>query len=200
VTWVKICGLTRQDDVSVALEAGADAVGFILSEHSPRNLTLREARRLADGIPALRVLVTVDMALDDALDALAYVGADALQPHGLYSSVAARAARERGYVVLRPVAVADSVDLSAVPVGQIPLLDTHHPDRQGGTGTPFDWQRAVDIERRFILAGGLSPDNVGRAIRTLKPWGVDASSRLEQAPGIKDPGKVTAFVEEAKRQ
>jgi phosphoribosylanthranilate isomerase len=199
VTWVKICGMTRQDDVSVALEAGADAVGFVLDEHSPRHLTLREARRLADGIPALRVLVTVDMALDDALDALAYVGADALQPHGLYSAVAARAARDRGYVVLRPIPVAESVDLTAVPLGQIPLLDTHHPSRHGGTGTPFDWQIAADVTRRFVLAGGLDPDNVGRAVRSLRPWGVDASSRLEQEPGIKDPGKVTAFVEEAKQ-
>jgi phosphoribosylanthranilate isomerase len=199
MTWVKVCGMTRPEDISVAVDAGADALGFVLAERSPRRVTVQEARRLADGIPALRVLVTADMPVDDVLDALAYTGADGLQPHGLYSAVAARAARERGYVVLRPVPVSEAVDLSSVPVGQIPLLDTHHPDRHGGTGTPFDWKLAAGIERRFVLAGGLGPDNIARAVRIVRPWGVDAASRLEAAPGVKDPGKVTAFVEEAKR-
>lgn len=200
MTWVKICGLTRSEDVSVALEAGADAIGLVLAEQSPRRVTLQEARRLADGIPAMRFLVTTDMVVDDALDALAYTGADGLQPHGLYGATTARAARERGYVVLRPVPVADAVDLTSVPVGQIPLLDTHHPDRHGGTGTPFDWRLAAGMERRFVLAGGLGPDNIGAAVRTVQPWGVDASSRLEAEPGIKDAGKVAAFVREAKRR
>lgn len=199
MTWVKICGLTRADDVSTAVAAGADAVGFVMAEDSPRRVTLREARRLADGIPALRVLVTADMPVDDVLDALAYTGCDAIQPHGLYAAMAARHARDLGYVVLRPVAVGDSVDVSSVPVGQIPLLDTYDPDRLGGTGTVFDWRLAANTDRRFVLAGGLGPENVRKAITVVKPWGVDASSRLEEEPGIKDPDKVAHFVEEAKQ-
>jgi phosphoribosylanthranilate isomerase len=97
--------------------------------------------------------------------------------------------------------VAGPVDLAmdAIPVGQIPLLDTWSAERHGGTGSVFDWSLAEGLQRRFILAGGLGPENVAAAIRQVRPWGVDASSRLESSPGIKDAGKVAAFITEAKR-
>jgi phosphoribosylanthranilate isomerase len=99
---------------------------------------------------------------------------------------------------LYPVPVHDRVDLNGVSEGQIPLIDTYHPIAHGGTGARFDWGLAADLDRRYVLAGGLGPDNVSEAVRLLAPWGVDASSGLESSPGIKDPELIRTFVERAK--
>lgn len=202
MTWVKVCGLTREEDVAAAVGAGADAVGFVLSEESPRHVSVARATKLADGIPAMRFLVTTDFDAEPALEALSAVGADGLQPHGRRAASAARAAVEMGYLVLRPVPVGDDLDAAAIeglPDGQIPLLDTADAVLHGGTGRTFHWAAAAQLERRFVLAGGLGPDNVSAAISAVRPWGVDASSRLEVEPGIKDHGKVAAFIQEAHR-
>jgi phosphoribosylanthranilate isomerase len=198
VTWVKVCGLTDHDDVAAAVAAGADAVGFVLAAGSPRRVTVEQAADLGRGVAALRVLVTVDMAAAELLDAVRRTGADGVQPQGAGAVEAAALARRAGVFVLRPVRVAGPVDLAGVPAGQVPLLDTLVDGADGGTGETFDWALALGIERRFVLAGGLGPDNVARAVRLVRPWGVDASSRLEAAPGVKDHGRVAAFVEEAK--
>jgi phosphoribosylanthranilate isomerase len=104
--------------------------------------------------------------------------------------------------VLRPIRrdTNGAWDDGGVPDGQIPLLDSATGDDHGGTGRPLDWKRLVPPERRFVLAGGLTPDNLATAIETVDPWGVDASSGLESSPGMKDPARVAAFLEEAKRQ
>lgn len=201
MTWVKICGLTRDSDVADAIEAGADALGFVLASESPRVVGTGRAASLMAGVPALRILVTVDAdrtAIEQALEA---TSADGVQPHGLHADRVARWARGNGFFVLRPVrqAVAATWDLSAIPNDQIPLLDSTTGDSHGGTGVPLDWGAIRIPERRFVLAGGLTPANIADAIEIVHPWGVDASSGLESAPGIKDPARVAAFVQEAKR-
>ena len=202
MTWAKVCGLTRESDVADAVDAGADALGFVLAPRSPRAIDRARAAALMDGVPVLRVLVTVDSPAGEMEDAVAATGADGIQPHGDHADEAARWAQESGLFVLRPLwrDINGAWGDNEVPHGQIPLLDSASGDEHGGTGRPLDWNRLVPPERRFVLAGGLTPDNVAAAIETVEPWGVDASSGLESAPGIKDPARVAAFLQEAKRQ
>ncbi len=197
MTWVKVCGLRREAEVAAAVEAGADAVGFVLAEGSPRRLSVEQAASLMAHVPALRILVTKDWDPDAAEAAMEATGADGIQAHGDHAGAVAAAAARRGWLVLRPVSMATDPprpDPAAIPDDQIPLLDASE-----GSGTAFDWARAGDIGRRFVLAGGLTPDNVAAAIATVRPWGVDASSGLEASRGVKDIGRVVAFVEEAKK-
>ncbi|MGH8935033.1 MAG: phosphoribosylanthranilate isomerase [Acidimicrobiia bacterium] len=200
MTWVKVCGLTRREDVEAAVEAGADAVGFVLAPGTPRRVDVEQARRLGRDLPVVRVVVTVDLPPDEVLLQVKEAGAEGVQLHGRHASEAAAAAVGAGYLVLRPVRVRDRVDLSEIPEGQIPLLDAYRPELHGGTGQRFDWG-LIDpgLERRYVLAGGLGPDSVRAAVARLHPWGVDATSRLEVSPGVKDPAKVAAFVREAKQ-
>lgn len=201
MTWVKVCGLTRPEDVAAAVEAGADAVGFVIAPRSARRVTVEHASVLMEGVPIIRVLVSADALPDELLAAAHETGADGVQPHGLHAHQAAAAAEAEGYVVLRPLSVRRGTIAphpTTVPGAQIPLLDTAHAEQQGGTGTSFDWTAVDRPARRFVVAGGLGVENVAEAISILRPWGVDASSRLEQVPGIKDPAKVAAFVREAK--
>lgn len=196
MTWVKVCGLTRESDISNAVDAGVDALGFVLAADSPRGISIERATSLMDGVPVLRVLVTVDASRDVIAEMVDRTGADGVQPHGLHGAAAALWAQEQGFFVLRPIGDGDP---SEIPYGQIPLLDSAAGGRHGGTGVPLDWAALDRPERRFVLAGGLDPNNVAEAVATVDPWGVDASSGLESEPGIKDTGKVAAFVEEAKR-
>jgi phosphoribosylanthranilate isomerase len=202
MTWAKVCGLTRESDVADAVAAGADALGFVLARRSPRAIDPRRAAALMDGVPAVRILVTVDSPADELEDVVAATGADGIQPHGEHAEEVARWAQESGLFVLRPIQGDSNSgrDDIGIPFGQIPLLDSATGDEHGGTGRPLDWNRLVPPARRFVLAGGLTPGNVAAAIETVEPWGVDASSGLESAPGIKDPARVAAFLEEAKRQ
>jgi phosphoribosylanthranilate isomerase len=198
MTWVKVCGLRRESDVATAVEAGADAIGFVLAPESPRAVTQSRARRLAHEMPALSVIVTVDVTPSELMAAVDATGAGGVQPHGDHRREAAARAQREGLFVLRPVAVLGRIDLRGVPAGQIPLLDTYRADTHGGTGEPFDWELIPDLGRPYVLAGGLSPDNIEEAVRRVAPWGVDASSGLESSPGIKDPERIRAFVERAR--
>lgn len=201
MTWVKVCGLTRESDVSDAVEAGADALGFVLADRSPRKIGIETAAGLMADAPALRILVTVDTPAEVIAGWVKTTGADGIQPHGRHAEAAALWAQETGLFVLRPVRsnrpAAPTAD--EVPRGQIPLLDSATGEQHGGTGVPLDWSRIRRPERRFVLAGGLTPDNIADAITHLDPWGVDASTGLESAPGVKDAARVAAFVEEAKQ-
>jgi phosphoribosylanthranilate isomerase len=197
MTWVKVCGLRRESEVAAAVEAGADAIGFVLAD-SPRRVNESTVRALAREAPILSVIVTVDLAPDDLLAAAASTGVSGVQPHGARQREAARAAREAGLFVLHPLAVRGPVDLSHVPADQIPLLDTYRPGAHGGTGQPFDWGLIPDLERPYVLAGGLGPDNIEEAICQFAPWGVDASSGLESSLGVKDRVKIREYVERAR--
>ncbi len=197
MTWVKVCGLRGERDVAAAVEAGADAVGFVLAD-SPRRVTESSARALAEGVPVLSVAVTVDLTPSELMRTVAATGVGGVQPHGAHRREAAVRAVREGLFVLHPVAVHDRVDLIGVTEGQIPLLDTYRAGVHGGTGERFDWGLVPDLGRPFVLAGGLGPENVDEALQLVAPWGVDASSGLESSPGVKDPDRIRDFVEKAR--
>jgi phosphoribosylanthranilate isomerase len=200
MTWVKVCGLREPDDVDVAARAGADAIGLVLAESSPRRVSLDRAARLTE-VAAGRLatyLVMVEASPEEAMEAAGRSGVTGVQPHGSTSAAVAAAARAAGLAVLRPVAVAGPVDLGEIPLDQVPLLDTHDPHRHGGTGARWDPSFLGPVDRPWVLAGGLDPDNVREAVGECHPWGVDASSGLESAPGVKDPERIRRFVEEAR--
>jgi phosphoribosylanthranilate isomerase len=203
--WVKICGLTRREDVAAAVAAGADAVGFVIAP-SPRRVDAGAVPELAAGIGATAVLVTADLAPDALLGAAGSAGVGVVQVTGAHADAAAATARAAGYRVIHAIGVPDDADaervrreVAAIAAEDIPLLDARRPGRRGGTGTVFDWAATDRVSRRFVLAGGLGPDNVAYAVARTGAWGVDASSRLEVSPGIKDPTKMEAYVAAAKR-
>jgi phosphoribosylanthranilate isomerase len=197
MVWVKVCGVGTTEDVKVAERAGADAVGLMLAR-SPRQITPERARSLVAGTACETIIVTVDARPAEILDLVMFVACSGVQLHGAHAAEAGAAARKAGLAVYRPVSVADDVDLSIGPDDEIPLLDTAG-ETHGGTGKTFDWALTEGVERDFVLAGGLGPDNVAEAIRLTQPWGVDASSRLESSPGVKDHTLITRYVQEAKR-
>lgn len=198
-TWVKVCGLTNADDVRVAVDAGADAVGFIIAPQSPRHVGVDVARRLARGVAAQPVLVSVDLSPEDVLATARTAGISGVQPHGRNAADACRAAVAAGLFVLQPFPVADPFEPPSVATGVVPLFDTADAQRHGGTGRTFRWDLVAGYPGDFVIAGGLGPDNVAAAVAATGAFGVDASSRLEAAVGRKDSGKVTAFIQEAKR-
>jgi len=195
MTWVKVCGLSRPEEVEAAVAAGADAVGFVFYESSPRHVAPALARSLGESAGVLTVAVTVDLDADSLLHLADLAGVGAVQPHGEHAAESSAAAVEAGLAVLRPVRVTGPVDLTAISGDELPLLDS---DTIGGTGKTFDWSWIDALDRPFVLAGGLGPDNVAGAIARVRPWGVDASSGLESAPGVKDLAKVAAFVNQVK--
>ncbi len=197
MTWVKVCGLTEMDDVAAAVAAGADAVGFVNVPSSPRFITTERVRFLAADVPVHTVLLTYDVAPEGMLPLLEETGVSGLQPYGQDRTEAAQMAYEAGYVVLYPEPVKTGIDVSSLP--GIPLLDTPSGTALGGTGRTFDWSVMDGVSDRFVLAGGLGPNNVAAAVAQVRPWGVDASSGLEQSPGKKDHGMVADFIAEAKK-
>ncbi len=199
MTWVKVCGLRRPEEVEAAVDAGADAVGFVSVPGSPRFVELERVALLASGVPVHRVLLTSDLGPDELLEAVERTGVDGVQPYGRNVVAAAGAAIAAGLMVLQPIRMGESGDGSEVVAGAIPLLDTPGRGGYGGTGETFDWGLLDGRGGDYIVAGGLGPDNVADLVRRVRPWGVDASSRLELSAGVKDLGKVAAFVEEAKR-
>ena len=195
MTWVKVCGLRHGREVEAAVAAGADAVGFVFYEPSPRYLSPEAARALAVDAGALAVAVTVDLDADSLLHVADGAGVGAVQPHGRNADAASEAAIAAGLSVLRPVKADGPIDLAGIPGTQLPLVDS---EVVGGTGVAFEWGWLEGVQRRYVLAGGLGPDNVAGAIAAVRPWGVDASSRLESAPGVKDLTLIDRFVRKAK--
>jgi phosphoribosylanthranilate isomerase len=192
--WVKVCGLTTVDDVSAAVSSGADAVGFVNVPSSPRFISFERAAALAAGVPVETVLLTMDREPDEVLEILEGSPLTGVQPYGRHRLETARAAAGAGYLVLFPSVPGAEI----VSAPGIPLLDNASKAGLGGTGTAFDWTLTAGVTRDFVLAGGLGADNVAEAVRRVRPWGVDASSRLEKSPGHKDHGMVAAFIEKAK--
>ena len=198
---VKICGLTRAEDVALALDAGADALGFIFAR-SPRRLARQDAPRVVPESTggALRVGVFLDPAVDEVREALASVPLDLLQFHG---SEPESFCASFGLPWLKAVRVEAPGDVAAAcrrwPGARGLVLDTGGAGGAGGTGRVFDWSLATGSALPVWLAGGLTPDNVGRAIRQVRPWAVDVASGVESSPGVKDPAKVRAFVAAARQ-
>src|SRR5437764_3857429 len=207
---VKICGLSTPDALDVALETGADMVGFIFFPPSPRNVSLETARALASRVQsrARKVAVTVDA--DDTLLAsiIEALKPDMLQLHGHETPQRVAAIRESfGLPVMKVLAIETKSDLAAIPnytkVADRLLFDARPPreaTRPGGLGKPFDWHllENLNLSIPFLLSGGLHADNVAEARRITRASGVDVSSGVESAPGVKDPEKIRAFIRAAR--
>jgi len=207
---VKICGLSTPDALDVALDAGADMVGFVFFPPSPRHLSFAAARPLGERVRgrAQKVALTVDA--DDALlDAVVEtLRPDLLQLHGKEPPARVAALKKRfGLSVMKAIAVAVRGDLAAagayVSAADRLLFDAQAPreaTRPGGLGRPFDWRllENLDAGLPFMLSGGLDAGNVGEALRITGASAVDVSSGVERLPGQKDPDKIRAFVRAAR--
>jgi phosphoribosylanthranilate isomerase len=200
---VKICGLTRPADARVAVECGATAIGMVFWPDSPRAVTLEQARAIADVAPAgvLTVGVFVNPSREELEAVMTSVPLGAVQLHGDESPA---------FVGSLPWPVIKGLGLPAdEPLPDMDqwgphvriLLDAHDPVRRGGTGRSIDWTRAASLARRrpVILAGGLHADNVATAIGEVAPAGIDVSSGVESAPGIKDGTKLEALFRALRR-
>ena len=183
---IKICGITNREDALAAVDAGASALGFNFYPKSPRYITPQAAAEIASDLPVLKVGVFVDHLQPTTMDVL--------QLHGNESAEDMPAGR-RVWKAFRVTPEWDPSAMSAYANVEAFLLDGPAP----GTGESFDWKRATGM-RQIILAGGLGPDNVAEAIRQARPWGVDACSKLERAPGLKDHEKMRRFVRAALEQ
>ncbi len=188
---IKICGITRREDALVAVEAGASALGFIFYPKSPRYVTPATAAALGEGLDTWKVGVFVDES-PAAIEAV--MRAAKLDVAQVYGNAIPE--NTRIWKAFRPADHGCSAEPRASASGWTPAAEAILLD--GPTnGISFDWKLARDPNHKIIVAGGLDASNVVEAIRIAKPWGVDASSKLESAPGIKDHEKVRAFVKAA---
>jgi phosphoribosylanthranilate isomerase len=192
---VKICGITRPEDAEAAVAAGADAIGFIFWPKSPRFVDPYRARRIAAALPPFvtPVGVFVDQPLDYVNGVASLVRLGVVQLHGDETPTFAAE-------VSRPVMKAVSLgsgDTSVWPARVRLLLDVHDPVTRGGTGRTIDWTAAAELaaQREIVLAGGLKPENVADAIARVRPFGIDVSSGVEGAPGVKDHQRLRALFE-----
>ncbi len=215
MTRVKICGLTREEDVDAVVDAGADAVGFISGiSSSPRNIAMSRAAALVSRVPLFvtSVLVTTGEALVENSDAVKRMAPKTIQLYGsLFSPETVRnsfhAYLLKPFPVPRQESANDGADIppkakEAVRGYDALLTDTYQRGRDGGTGLTSDWTVCAAIRKTIaptpmILSGGLRPENVELAISTVAPFCVDVSSGVESAPGVKDPAKVRAFMSKA---
>lgn len=191
MTWIKLCGMRSATDVAAAEAAGADAVGFVTARGSMRRVSASQAADFGAGCTIERFLVTEDAAPEALLAAARLAAVTGVQPHGEHAWDAARAALEAGYRVLFPVPVTADLDTSGVPEGSIAILDGPAP----GSGIGFDATLVGDLRGRFVVAGGLTPENVGEVLTELRPYGVDVSSGIEREQGVKDSVLMRRFVE-----
>ena len=198
---IKVCGNTAVETAMVAVDAGADMLGFIMVEGTPRTVTPARARTIAAEMPPDVDLVGVfaDRPIGDVAEIAAEVGFTVVQLHGEETWEDA-AALDLPVIKGRRLESAGAAARVSWPPGGLLLLDAHRPDLPGGTGQVFPWEWAEDLalHYRLMVSGGLHAGNVGDAVRHLWPWGVDASSRLESSPGVKDPERVREYVRAAR--
>jgi phosphoribosylanthranilate isomerase len=198
--FVKICGITRLTDALHAVEQGATAVGFVLWPRSPRAVSVDRAAGIIAELPShvMAVGVFVNEPVDGIRAIAERLRLTAVQLHGDEPPAYAEAL---DWPVIRAVSVGDIGEAWEAWSPETALLvDNIDPVRRGGTGAVIDWSSAADLaqKRRVVLAGGLTPDNVASAIRAVRPFGVDVSSGVEAAPGVKDFDKVTQFIANAR--
>jgi phosphoribosylanthranilate isomerase len=207
---VKICGLSTRETLEVALDAGADMVGFVFFPPSPRHLSLEIARDLGKQAKrrAIKVALTVDADdatlsnIDEALQP------DILQLHGKETVARLRDIKQKfGLEVMKAIAVESAADLASLPgyaaVADRILFDARPPKgatRPGGLGAVFDWHllENLDLKLPFMVSGGLSAENVAQALRVTRAGGVDVSSGVEREPGVKDGEMIRAFIRAAR--
>jgi phosphoribosylanthranilate isomerase len=203
MTLVKICGITNPGDARVAADAGADAVGLIFAE-SPRRVGVEEARGISIALPenVIRVGVFVDEEPSEVMRISCEVGLDLAQLHGNEPPETVTALREAGVKVMKALRVENATSLEALDEyeAELFLLDAYSARARGGTGERFDWGVAKSLKGRdnIVVSGGLGPGNVREAVEFFEPFGVDASSSLEDGPGKKNDELVRRFVLAAK--
>jgi phosphoribosylanthranilate isomerase len=207
---VKICGLTTDSTFDVAIDAGADMVGFVFFPPSPRHLEFGAAAGLARHVGARARKVALSVDADDAWLAAAIdaIAADFLQLHGRESPERIRAIKAKfALPVIKAIAIETAEDVARVrdyrDVADWLLFDARAPKsatRPGGLGRPFDWRLLENLDPGppFMLSGGLEAGNVAEALRLTRAGGVDVSSGVERAPGEKDPGLIQAFIQAAR--
>ena len=205
-TRIKFCGLTRAGDVRLAGELGADAVGFVFAEGSPRRVQAQEARALRQALAPLVDAVALfrNNGVEEIRDVVRHVRPTLLQFHGDEEDAFCRGF---GVPYIKAVAMGeggghrDARELQTrYPGAAAFLFDAHAEGGHGGTGEAFDWSKLpTGLGKPFVLAGGLTPDNVQDAIAQTLPWGVDVSSGIELSPGIKDGDLMRRFVEAVRR-
>jgi phosphoribosylanthranilate isomerase len=206
-TRVKICGITSNEDARLVIDAGADALGLVFYEKSPRFVTVEQAADISHIIPAFVSSVALFKDADEAWirTVLQHVEIDLIQFHGSesadfceqfdrpYIKALGMKGPENnvGYLIASTMRYHSAKAL---------LLDGHAPGHAGGTGETFDWSSVAKIDKPVVLAGGLTPDNVKQAIEIVHPFAVDVSSGVESAPGIKDKDKVARFMHQVMLQ
>jgi len=199
-TRIKFCGLTRPADVAGAVALGVDCIGFVFAAGSPRRLTLDVAQGLRDAVPAQVRLVALmmDNPADEVAAIVSALRPDVLQFHGAEDDAFCRGF---GLPYWKAIAMGDDPASALQTLGHWPgaeafLFDGHAAGAQGGSGERFDWTAMpASLDRPFWLAGGLDAGNVAQAIAIARPAGVDVSSGIEAAPGIKDQVRTRAFVD-----
>jgi phosphoribosylanthranilate isomerase len=199
-TRVKICGITRVEDALNAVESGADAIGFVFYEKSPRYITREKAAEIVRSLPPFVSIVAlfVNATDEEIRSVLDTVPVDILQFHGEESP---QTCQRLGWPYVKAIRMRDGVDLLQLSndyadAGAL-LLDSFVEGTQGGTGQIFDWSRVPsDLNKPIILAGGLSPENVADAISEVSPYAVDVSGGVEIEKGIKDAAKIEEFIQE----
>jgi phosphoribosylanthranilate isomerase len=218
---VKVCGITNLADAELAIEAGADFLGFIFHPPSPRYIAPEAANAIVSALQSsgyigghgrtgqstATVGVFVNRTPDQVRSVLETAGLDYAQLHGDEDPAAVAALQGRAFKALRPTDLAsaheDAHRFTAYPLPSAPqlLVDAYSGQAYGGTGETGDWHIAASLAAkvpRLLLAGGLTPDNLSRAVAAVMPWGVDVSSGVEAEPGRKDPAKVRAFMKAAR--
>ncbi len=197
-TRVKICGLTRAQDVHAAVAAGADAVGFVFYPNSPRAVSVGQAQELVRGLPPF--VTTVGLFVNGSREwvdqHVEQVGLDLLQFHG---DETPEQCHGYGRPYMKAIRMRPAIDLAAqrdlYSDASGLLLDTYKKGTPGGTGATFNWDLIPqDIAGHIVLAGGLSADNVAAAVEQVRPYGVDVSGGVEQAKGVKDSERILAFM------
>jgi phosphoribosylanthranilate isomerase len=207
---VKICGLSTPETLDVALDAGADMVGFMFFAASPRNVSLPVAHALRERVRGRAAVVAVTVDADDAFLAgiVDVLKPDLLQLHGRETPARISAIHQRfALPVMKVLAIETKADLGAIPlyarIADRILFDAKAPreaTRPGGLGKPFDWHllQGLELSIPFMLSGGLDASNLAEALRITRVPGVDVSSGVESAPGVKDPDKIGAFIRAAR--
>ncbi len=208
MTWIKICGMTNLEDALVAVDAGADAVGFVFYEKSPRCVTVETAREICSKLPEATEKVGVFVGVGTPVASVSEQAGLTVAQIYTYAQPALtdEYLRSLSCKVIPAIslgAVSDELYSFHVPKEfrtriMATLIDSGNSEHPGGTGKHFNWHAMPDLassaSMNFVVAGGLNPDNVAGAIGILHPWGVDVVSGVETSPGKKDPEKVRAFV------
>lgn len=195
---VKICGITSVADGVATAEAGADMIGLMFYERSPRNISTATAAEISRALSPflVKVGVFVNPTEDAVMRAIGECGVTLLQFHGEETP---EFCAQFGVMSMKAFRVRNADSLLTLPnyATDAYLLDAYSPDAHGGTGAKFNWDLAITAKQHgkpIFLAGGLTPENIGEAVRQVQPFGVDVSSGVESAPGKKDPAKVQAFI------